>query len=212
MIRNLVFDMGRVLTRFEPDEISAVFFEPEDTPAARREIFESPYWTELDRGTLTEETMIPLVCQRLPERLHGRAAELLLHWREHMTQMPDLVPLIHALRRDGYPLYLLSNAGISMLEFTHKLPVLRDFSGILFSAEVKLIKPDPRIYLAFFRRFSLAPQECFFIDDLPDNIRAGRDLGMEGFVYAGETEPLYRALREAGVSVGIETNPGEEKS
>ena len=202
MIRNVVFDMGQVLTRFDPDEISAVFFEPEDIPAARREIFESDLWKELDRGTLTEETMIPLVCRRLPERLHGRAAELLLHWREHMSRMPDLVPLIRSLHGAGYPLYLLSNAGISMLGYTRKLPVLKDFSGILFSAEVRLLKPDPRIYQAFFRRFSLIPQECFFIDDRPENVRAGRDLGMDGFVYAGEPEPLRRALRKAGVAAG----------
>ena len=202
MIRNIVFDMGQVLTGFDPNEIIRVFFDHEaDIPLIRKEIFESSLWQDLDRGTLTEQDLIPIVKERLPQRFHSGAEQLLLHWREHMIQLHAVPQLAIELKKAGYPLYLLSNAGKSMFEFKEKLPVLREFSGILFSAEVLLLKPDPKIYQAFFERFSLKPEECFFIDDMSANIEAGRSLGMEGFRYTGEIEPLRAALRCAGVNI-----------
>lgn len=202
MIKNIVFDMGQVLIGFDPDKIIRAFFDDEaDIPLIRKEIFDSSLWKDLDRGTLTEQDLIPIVQERFPQRFHSGAEQLLLHWREHMTQ-PDAVPCLAAeLKKAGYSLYLLSNAGKSMFEFNEKLPVLREFSGTLLSAEVQLLKPDPEIYQVFFKRFSLKPEECFFIDDMPANIEAGRSLGMEGFRYTGEIEPLRAALRCAGVNI-----------
>lgn len=203
MIKNIVFDMGQVLTGFDPDEIIVRFTSSrEDIALLRRAIFDTKEWSELDRGTLVEEEMISPACAMLPERLHGAAGEILRRWREYMTPMDDLVPLAEELHKAGYPLYLLSNAGKSMLGFTEKLPVLRLFSGILFSAEVLMIKPEPGIYREFFRRFSLMPEECFFIDDRPENIAAGRAFGMDGFCYGGEVPPLCAALKKAGVKIG----------
>lgn len=203
MIKNIVFDMGRVLTGFDPDEIARHFASSqEDVGLLRRAIFYTEMWNELDRGTVVEEEMIAPACAVLPERLHGAAAELLRRWREYMTPMNDLVPLAEELHGAGYLLYLLSNAGTSMLDFTEKLPVLRLFSGILFSAEVKMIKPEPGIYREFFHRFSLKPEECFFIDDRPANIDTGKAFGMDGFRYGGQVPPLRAALRAAGVRIG----------
>ncbi|HEX3039092.1 MAG TPA: HAD family phosphatase [Caproiciproducens sp.] len=202
MIKNIVFDMGRVLVGFDPDAIIQEFTDdPADIPIIRREVFEKSEWRELDRGTLMEEDMIPLVCARLPERLHSIAEKLLLHWREYMEALDDIVPLARQLQENGYALYVLSNAGKSMLNFKYKLPVLKYFTGTLFSAEVYLLKPEPGIYQEFFKRFSLDPAECFFIDDTPENIEAGKEFGMNGFRYTGEIRPLCEALENAGVSV-----------
>ena len=50
-------------------------------------------------------------------------------------------------------------------------------------------------YLDFFRTFSLNPEECFFIDDMPANVEAARNLGMDGCVYYGDVEELRMNLR-----------------
>lgn len=202
MIGNVVFDMGQVLTRFDPDSIIRCFVDSEeDIPLIRREVFEADEWVELDRGILTEESLTPIVCERLPERLCEPVTQLLLHWREHMTALDNMEPLVRDLKGAGYSLYLLSNAGLSMLRFTDRLPALRYFSGTLFSAEVHFLKPGREIYLAFFERFSLNPRECFFIDDQQANIDTARELGMDGFRYTGEPELLRAALKRAGIAL-----------
>ena len=207
MIKNIVFDMGQVLTRFDPDSIIRHFVaDPLDVKLIRNEVFEKSEWQELDRGTFMEEDILSAVCARLPERLHSSTSNLLLHWREYMDVLENIVPLIQQLKNNGYSIFLLSNAGKSMLRFTYKLPVLQLFSGILFSAQVYLLKPDPKIYLEFFNRFSLNPTECYFIDDRLDNIETGRKLGMDGFCYGGEILPLYTAMKNAGISVSGNLN------
>ena len=194
--------MGQVLTAFEPDDfIRHYVTNPEDIRLIRSEAFEKSEWQELDRGTVTEEDVIAPICARLPAHLHAPTTELLLHWREYMTGMDNILPLVRELKENGYSLYLLSNAGKSMVEFTYKIPALQYFSGILFSAEVLLLKPEPEIYLKFFEKFSLKPEECYFVDDRLDNIMAGQALGMDGFCYEGQVAPLRVALCQAGVNL-----------
>lgn len=54
------------------------------------------------------------------------------------------------------------------------LPAVECFDGILFSAEVLCMKPQKEMYGHFFERFGLKPEECYFIDDLPNNIAGAK--------------------------------------
>ncbi|TGJ75628.1 HAD family hydrolase [Caproiciproducens galactitolivorans] len=202
MIKNIVFDMGQVFVDFNPDYfIGHYVTDREDALLLRTELFGKSEWVEMDLGTMTEEDLVQPVCARLPERLHFAVKELLLHWQDYMKVFHNLDPLVAELKQNGYSLYLLSNASVSIHKFTKKIMALQYFDGTFFSADVHYIKPDPNIYRLFFEKFSLRPEECFFTDDRADNVEAGRRLGMEGFVYKGEEQPLRDTLRRAGVSL-----------
>ena len=41
---------------------------------------------------------------------------------------------------------------------------------MFYSQEWLALKPQPVIYEKFFKRFGLKPEECFFIDDLQENV------------------------------------------
>ena len=59
MIRNIVFDMGQVLNRFDPEmflDRAGIFGEDRDL--LRREVFQSLEWSRLDRGSLTDDEAI----------------------------------------------------------------------------------------------------------------------------------------------------------
>ena len=57
-----------------------------------------------------------------------------------------------------------------------------------------MAKPDPAIYRYLFETFSLNPRECFFIDDLEENIEIGRSLGMDGLVFTGDIDKVKAAV------------------
>ena len=70
MIRNIVFDMGRVLLQFDPVHIASQFTEtPEDAKLLAQNLFQSACWESMDRGTLTHADAEAIVRLTLPERL-----------------------------------------------------------------------------------------------------------------------------------------------
>ena len=55
MIKNIVFDLGRVLISFEPEQLLQHLLGPSDRQALLRIVFQSPEWFMLDRGVITQE-------------------------------------------------------------------------------------------------------------------------------------------------------------
>lgn len=202
MIRNIVFDMGGVLIRFDPPYfISRLGITGEDAALLNREVFRTVEWVKLDRGTITEEEAVARMCRRLPAHLHEAAGKLVAMWDRPILPFEGMAELIAELKAKGYGIYLLSNAFTRQHEYWPRVPGNEYFDGTLISADVKLIKPDHAIYRLLFEKFSLKPEECVFIDDLPANIEAAVDSGMNGVVFHGDAGVLRGDLRRAGVDI-----------
>ena len=202
MIKNIVFDMGNVLLRFDPEFfIQQLGVTPEDGRTLLVQVFRSLEWAQMDRGSLTEKQAAELICQRLPERLHAAAYILTDQWERPIQAIEGSYALVEELKNLGYGLYLLSNASYRQHDYWPLLPCSRFFDGTLISADVKLVKPQPEIYRLLFEKFSLKPEECFFVDDFPPNVEGALYCGMPGAVFNDGIPALRKALRAAGVPV-----------
>lgn len=202
MIKNIVFDMGNVIIRFDPDAFIERFgVSGEDKKTLLLEVFRSPEWVMMDRGVLTDEQAADVLCPRLPERLRDVARKLIALWDRPIIEVEGICPLIEELKGLGYGIYLLSNASCRQPDYWQRVPAAKFFDGTLISYSVKLVKPMPEIYEKFFNTFSLKREECFFIDDSPANIEAGLYVGMPGVVFHNDIARLRRQLRDAGVMV-----------
>ena len=59
MIHNIIFDMGNVLIRWEPERFLEREGVPEeDRPLLLREVFGSVEWIRMDRGSIQEDEAI----------------------------------------------------------------------------------------------------------------------------------------------------------
>lgn len=202
MIKNIVFDMGNVVIRFDPDAFIERFgVSGEDKKTLLLEIFRSPEWVMMDRGRLTDEQCADVLCPRVPEHLRDVARKLIALWDRPIIEIEGIYPLIEELKGLGYSIYLLSNASCRQPDYWQRVPAAKFFDGTLISYSVKLIKPMPEIYEKFFETFGLKREECFFIDDSPANIEAGLYVGMPGVVFHNDIKRLRRQLRAAGVMV-----------
>lgn len=207
MIRNIVFDMGGVLIRFDrPYFIRRLGVAPEDAPILLNEVFRSLEWAQMDRGSITEAEAVERVCRRLPERLRGAAEKLITLWERPILPVEGMYELAGELKGMGYGVYLLSNASARQHEYWPRVPASRFFDGKLISADVGLVKPQPEIYRVFCDTFGLKPEECFFIDDAPANIEGAYEVGMPGFVFNDDVGALRRALRSQGLLFLKETS------
>ncbi len=202
MIKNIVFDMGNVVIRFDPGAfIDRYAVSAEDRILLMREVFHSPEWVMMDRGVLTDGQAADILCSRLPERLRETAHRLIASWDRPILEIEGICPLIEELKNLGYGIYLLSNASCRQPDYWQRVPAGRFFDGTLISYSVRLVKPMPEIYEKFFETFSLKREECFFIDDNPANVEASLHVGMPAVVFFDDVPRLRAQLRQAGVPV-----------
>ncbi len=203
MIRNIVFDMGNVLIRFDP----SLFIEregitdPDDRKLLLDELFNSVEWAQMDRGILEEKTAEPFILKRFPERLHPAVSNLLHHWAIPGDEFIGMRELVAELKEAGYGLFLLSNASTAQHRYWPLFPVSEYFDGKLISCDVKVVKPMREIYQIFTDRFLLDPEECLFIDDAPANVAAAITCGWSGIVFHQDAVQLRRKMRQFGIRI-----------
>jgi putative hydrolase of the HAD superfamily len=201
MIRNIVFDMGNVLIRFDPGYfLTREGIEtPEDREILMRELFLSLEWAQMDRGDLREETAEPLILSRIPDRLKETARRLLYNWADPRDVIEGMEDLVRRLKAAGYGTYLLSNASVRQHQYWPKYAVSRLMDGKLISCDVHTVKPCREIYEAFTGKFGLKGEACLFIDDAAMNVAGAVACGWDGIVFHGSAKELEERLREKGV-------------
>ena len=180
MIRNVIFDIGLVLIRFDWDAYMRMLFDDADTRrAVTAAMWQNPDWNELDRGVLTLDEVLALFTENAPEYADA-IREALMRLGEAPEKQPYAIPWIEALKAKGYRVYYLSNYfEYLMQEAPQVLDFLPHTDGGVFSCHEKITKPDPEIYRRLCARFSLRPEECVFLDDTQANVDAARAYGMQ---------------------------------
>lgn len=198
MIKNIVFDMGHVLLDYDPIRVCWEFTDQEsDVNWMKKELFFSEEWLLLDEGAITEAEAMSRIRNRLPDqRLKDLADQCMAHWHEYnITPKPGMGHLVQELKEQGLRIYLCSNVSLRLRVFEDQLPGIQYFDGILISAEEHLLKPDPAIFQRLFEKFSIRPEESYFIDDLKENVESAKRCGMDGYCFSdGDVEKLRKEL------------------
>lgn len=188
MKKSIIFDLGRVLLTFEPEDyLHELYGEGEKAKILYKTVFGSKTWLDLDRGTIDNEGAIKAMTNERSD-LAEEIRYLINNWIEIMIPIEGSVKLLQELKLKGYKLFMLSNFHKEAYDTVFsKYSFFKLFDGIFISSHYGLLKPEGEIYLRMLEEFSLSPEECLFIDDTPVNISAAKDLGIEGIVF---TDPL----------------------
>ena len=203
--KNILFDMGNVLVTYNPEWVIRHYTEDE---ALIREVknivFHSQEWLLLDAGLIEEEKAERNWMERLSSDKAREIAHLsFLNWHLYnMKVIPGTAEMIRALKENGKEIYLLSNASIRLLSiYKEVIPAVECFSGIFYSAAHKCVKPQDIIYERFLKEYSLKPSDCFFIDDLEENISAAKAVGISGAVMKSRTAKETAEI--LGLNIGV---------
>lgn len=190
-VRTFMFDLGNVLFRWAP--LAVIEAHGFDGPKTLAATFSSPLWFSLDRGDLTEAEALPRFATEVGCSVAAMSA--LIHAaRASMAPIESGVKLLEELAEDGRDLVALSNMSHeTFAELRSKHAFLERFRGILISAEVRLLKPEPAIYAHAIEAFGLDPASTVFIDDHPPNVDAARAMGMGGVVWDGSSSAVEEA-------------------
>ncbi|MEY3961568.1 MAG: hypothetical protein RIR14_2222 [Pseudomonadota bacterium] len=173
----VIFDIGNVLTRWQPE----AFYDRVIGEERRRALFAEVDLHRMndivDEGALFRETIYDWA-DRHP---HWQAEIRLWYdrWIELASPRIDgAIALQRALRAKGVPVFALTNFGkYSFEEALPKMDFLTDFDRLYVSGRMGVIKPDPRISEMVEDDCGLPPASLLFTDDRADNITAAARRG-----------------------------------
>jgi putative hydrolase of the HAD superfamily len=192
-IRNVVFDIGNVIVRWDPSLIATRTFGPERaTPGLVGAIFGPETWLPLNRGELTGVQ----AKQAYQDRLGFTSAEteqLFYYINDSLDLFTDTVALMERLQNAGFRIFALSD---NVHEIVHYLKQRYDFwrffEGAVVSAEIGLLKPSKAIFSHLLETHDLRAEDCVFLDDVLANVAGAQAVGM----YALQFSDAARAEQE----------------
>lgn len=120
-------------------------------------------------------------------------------YNDIFTPIPPAIDVLARVKAAGYKTLLLSNTDPERFGFVRRrFPEILFFDGYALSYELKLLKPDPAIYLAAARLAGAEPAECVLIDDMEENVKGAIEAGLAAIRYTLETD-LAAELRKLGL-------------
>lgn len=184
MIKNIIFDFGNVLFKWDEDQIVTNYSNNIDEQnILKKVIFKSDEWFQLDNGSSTYEKAKTLFKEELPNNLKEKVEVIMSTWYEKMPINEEICDLIKKLKKSNYGVYAMSNTHITVYEYVKNLEIGKYFDGFLISAIEKMMKPNENIYYRLYEKFELVPKECLFVDDSEKNIIASQKTGMQGHIF-----------------------------
>lgn len=185
MITTIFFDIGNVLLDFHgPTILEQVALKVGRTPKEVTEFFwHSKVGERLEVGEIRGEQVFTEF--RAGLGFSGTYEQFESLWCEHFQLNQDTAALLEALAKT-HKVYLLSNTNHVHYEyFLKRYAFTRQVHGAVLSHEVKMRKPEPRIYKEALRLASAKASESFFTDDLAENIEAAQAEGLHGHRFTG---------------------------
>jgi len=201
MIRTVIFDMGKVLVWFD----NSIFFRKLASLAGVTEgaVREAAHVKlelvrSFDRGDINPSEFKDRVCAALGLSLNeGRFYEI---FNDVFTLNFPAMDIARRLKAAGLKLVLLSNTDPERASFIRRrFPETQIFEVTVLSCEVKLLKPDPAIFLLTLQRSGATAEECVFIDDMAVNVDMARVLGIASILYEYEKTDLEDELKRLGL-------------
>lgn len=192
MIDTVIFDIGMVLKGWHPEKLNGIF----DADTARivtDAIWGHGYWTEMDRGVIAEEELLNKMIATAPEY----ASQICFAY-DHLELISEryeyAIPWIKELKAAGFHVYYLSNYSRHLrTQVPQTIDFLPYMDGGVFSCDVKLLKPDLKIYQVLCEKYELIPDGCLFIDDRQENVDAAIQFGMKSIRFESY-EKSYGAI------------------
>lgn len=197
MIRNIIFDVGKVLVEVRWHEVMRELgFDEAIVELVANATVCSSMWGEYDRSKLPYEEMLKKFVMNNPT-VEKEIRLFMKHEKEAIREFPYAREWVKSFRDKGYKCYVLSNYPKGTFENTREERSFEEFlDGAVYSFQVQMVKPEKEIYQMLLERYDLIPEECVFIDDNQANVEVARELGMNAIQFwkKDETEKELEKL------------------
>lgn len=199
-VNAVVFDLGGVLIDWNPRYLYRRLFQGDETGMEHflANVCTQAWNERQDAGRSAAEAENELLA-RFPQH----TAYIRAYYRDfdYMLRgaLEETVRVLEALDARGAALYALSNWSAETFPIARRrFPFLSRFRDIVVSGDLKIKKPDPRIFAHLISRNALTPAATLFIDDSPVNVEAARAAGWQAHNFT-DAARLADELRARGL-------------
>lgn len=190
-IKAVIWDMGGVILRTSGEdsrlEMAKEFQVPTDT--LYKLVFDSASAEKATVGLISESDHWNFVADNLGVS-RDRVQELQDRFWAGDTIDKQLVEFIKSLNK-GYKTGLLSNAWSGARQsLDQRIPIGIVFQYSMFSCEVRLRKPDAKIYHRMLELMEVKADEAIFVDDFSENIAGANAVGIHGVQFFSTAQAI----------------------
>ena len=157
MIKNIVFDIGNVILKFDiNDLLNRYTSDKEEQKFILDNIINSPEWLKyglIDTGYISRENAIAIVQDRTNHKKDKLIENFWNTYNAYAKIDDRILELIKKLKTNNYKIYLLSNINPYTHEFVSKSNLLEMVDGYVFSYQEHMIKPYVGIYNTLINRY-----------------------------------------------------------
>ncbi len=166
----------------------------------RQAIWETDFLDRSDRGEFSADDYLAEFGRRLGFSL--TRAEWIAARKAAMPMFPEMLDLVTALKTRMQVALLTNNDHLVAESMGELFPEIVPVFGhhLYVSARLGSAKPDPACFFTVCKAIGVAPEECFFTDDRPENIDGALRAGLSGHVFSGKVG-LVEALIAKGIVV-----------
>lgn len=201
-VRFLYFDLGNVLLFFDHRRAAAQLARAAgaDADAVFDFVFRGDLNARCDAGSVDAAEFCRVFRARFP--CGATDAALVRAASDIFRVNPPMKGILGRLEAAGHRLGLLSNTcDMHYAWFAapgRYVPIDTAFETAVLSCRERAMKPDREIYRLAAQRANVAPEEVFYVDDLPANVEGARRAGFDAVLYT--TPAAYAGeLRRRGI-------------
>ena len=195
MIRAVVLDIGSVLEIIDDSVFPAPFEQRHGLLPGSVHSGAASLHGDAGTGELTEPEIRAHWQQHL--RLSDAQVDQLMadYWRWYVGSLDQALFDWFAAQRPRFRTGIVSNSGPGAREAERCWGFEDITDDIVYSHEVGLLKPDPRIFALAAERLGVLPEEVVFLDDVEANVDAARASGWHAVLHRSTPESIREMER-----------------
>lgn len=198
MINVIIFDVSGILISSDEKDTLDYYSNKLNIPLENIQKAHNKYMDGYEMGELTDEEYEELFFGELGVDVDPEYWEVKLSFKEKFVEMYTLVRTLGG----AYSVYFVSNEGRGYWKMVDdKFKISEIFIDGVVSYQLRVRKPDTKIFKMLIAKYKLVAEECLFIDDNEKNLRGAESLGMKTLHFTNLGQ-LKEDLRRLGVKLG----------
>ena len=196
-MKYFLFDIGNVLTNFDFPMLLQAYADNSGQPLGPHTDRDEFMYDRVEKGLISDAEYIEYLNEA--KGLSWTVDDLTATWQTIFTINEKGRGLFEKAVEAGIAVYTLSNIAQYHVDAIEKNwnGFFDNVTGLFMSYKMGVRKPDPSIYRMALEQLGADGSQCFFIDDMPENVAAAQKEGIHAHHFIPEN---HQAIEDAAAA------------